>query len=61
MPLWDQSKSTTQTVNGQLKTRADQLRSKDFTNASMARCALIAAADGLVASTERQKTAEFGL
>jgi tellurite resistance protein TerB len=57
MPIWDQLKSKTQTMNGQLKTRADQFRSKDFANASMAMCALISAADGSVTAAERQKTA----
>lgn len=57
MPIWDQLKSKTQTMNGQFKTRADQFRNTDFANASMAMCALISAADGSVAAAERQKTA----
>lgn len=44
-------------MNGQLKTRTDQLRNKDFASASMAMCALIAAADGSIEASERQKTA----
>jgi tellurite resistance protein TerB len=57
MPLWDQLKSKTQSMNSQLKGRADQFRSKDFANATMAMCALISAADGSVQAAERQKTA----
>jgi tellurite resistance protein TerB len=57
MALWDQLKSRTQTMNDQLKTKTQQFRNKEFANASMAMCALIAAADGSIAATERQKTA----
>jgi tellurite resistance protein TerB len=57
MPLWDQLKTRTQTMNGQLKTRTDQFRNKDFAGASMAMCALIAAADGSIQASERRKTA----
>ena len=57
MAIWDQLKNRTQTMNTQLKTRTDQFRNKDFANASMAMCALIASADGRVAAQERQKTA----
>lgn len=57
MAFWDQLKAKTQTMNDQLKTRADQFRNKEFANASMAMCALIAAADGSIDAAERQKTA----
>jgi len=57
MAFWDQLKTKTQSMNDQLKTKADQFRSKEFANASMAMCALIAAADGSIDATERQKTA----
>ncbi|WP_432571614.1 tellurite resistance TerB family protein [Kineococcus sp. SYSU DK005] len=43
----------------QLKSRVAQFKSKDFAEASMAACALIAAADGRVDPAERQKTAAF--
>lgn len=59
MALWDQLKSKTQLMNGQLKTKSDQFRNKEFANASMAMCALIAAADGSVDAAERQKTASL--
>ena len=57
MAIWDQLKSRTQTMNDQLKTKAQQFRSKEFANGSMAMCALIAAADGSIEASERQKTA----
>ncbi len=48
MAFWDQLKTKTQTMNDQLKTKAGQFKSKEFANASMAMCALIAAADGTI-------------
>jgi tellurite resistance protein TerB len=57
MALWDQLKARTQTMNDQLKTKTAQFKSKEFANASMAMCALIAAADGSIEASERQKTA----
>ena len=59
MPLWDQLKSRTATMSTQLKTKAGQFKNADFANASMAICALIAAADGKIDQNERQKTAGF--
>jgi tellurite resistance protein TerB len=56
MALWDQLKSRTAEMSAQLKTRTAQYKSKEFANASMAMCALIAAADGSVDAAERQKT-----
>ena len=43
----------------QLKARVAQFKSKNFAEASMAACALIAAADGRIDPAERQKTAAF--
>jgi tellurite resistance protein TerB len=57
MALFDQLKSRAQDLNGQLKTKKDQYRSKEFAEASMAVCALVSAADGSVDAAERQKTA----
>jgi len=57
MAIWNQVRTKTQAINDQLKTKKDQYRSKEFANASMAMCALIAAADGSVDATERRKTA----
>lgn len=57
MALWDQLKSRTAEMSSQLKTKTGQFKSKEFANASMAMCALVAAADGKIDATERQKTA----
>ena len=57
MAFWDQLKSKTTEMNSQLKTKAGQFKSKEFANGSMAMCALIAAADGKIDASERQKTA----
>ncbi|MGH9223164.1 MAG: tellurite resistance TerB family protein [Acidimicrobiales bacterium] len=59
MPLWDQLKSRTATMSSQLKTKAHTFKNADFANASMAVCALIAAADGSIDASERQKVAGF--
>ncbi len=57
MAFWDQLKSKTAEMTTQLQTKKSQFTTKDFANASMAMCALIAAADGSVDAAERQKTA----
>jgi tellurite resistance protein TerB len=57
MAFFDQLRSRTQEMSSQLKTRAGQYQSKEFANASMAMCALIAAADGSIEASERQRTA----
>jgi len=59
MALWDQLKQRSQDMSSQLKTKTDQFKNKDFANASMAMCALIAAADGTIDPSERSKTAGF--
>ena len=59
MALWDQIKQKSQEAGDQLKTTAGQFKNKEFANASMAMCALIAAADGSIDPEERQKTAAF--
>ena len=56
MAFWDQLKSKTAEMTHQLQTKKSQFTTKDFANASMAMCALIAAADGSVDAAERQKT-----
>jgi len=43
----------------QLGTKVGQFRSRDFAEASMATCALIAAADGSIDASERSRTAAF--
>lgn len=57
MAFWDQLKAKTTELSAQLKTKTDQFKNKEFANASMAMCALIAAADGSIDPSERQKTA----
>ncbi|RIJ77741.1 Tellurite resistance TerB [Nakamurella silvestris] len=57
MAFWDNLKSKTQDLNSGLKTKVGQFKNKDFANASMAMCALIAAADGSIDPQERSKTA----
>lgn len=57
MAFFDQLKSKTQEMTSQLKTKTGQFKSKEFANGSMAMCALIAAADGKIDASERQKTA----
>ncbi|MGH9156022.1 MAG: tellurite resistance TerB family protein [Acidimicrobiales bacterium] len=59
MPLWDQLKTKTAEMSSQLKTKAKTFKNADFANASMAICALIAAADGKIDADERRKTAGF--
>jgi tellurite resistance protein TerB len=57
MAFFDQLKNRSQEMSSQLKSKAGQFKSKEFANGSMAMCALIAAADGSVDASERQKTA----
>ena len=57
MSFWNQLKSKTQEMQASLQTKASQFKNKEFSKASMAMCALIAAADGSIDASERQKTA----
>ncbi|WP_072691623.1 tellurite resistance TerB family protein [Rhodococcus marinonascens] len=57
MGFWDQLKTKTHELNGQLQTKTAQFKNKEFANGAMAMCALIAAADGRIDASERQKTA----
>ncbi|AOW95211.1 Tellurite resistance TerB [Rhodococcus sp. WMMA185] len=57
MGFWDQLKAKTQELNGQLQVKTAQFKNKEFANGAMAMCALIAAADGRIDPSERQKTA----
>jgi tellurite resistance protein TerB len=59
MPIWDQLKNKTQTMTEQLNTKKDQFRSREFADASMAMCALVAAADGSIDPSERQRVAQL--
>jgi tellurite resistance protein TerB len=53
--MWDQLKQRSQGMSDQLKQKSGQFKNKDFAKASMAMCALIAAADGTVDPQERSK------
>ena len=59
MGFLDSLKNKGLLAGDQLKTKVGQFKSKDFAEASMATCALIAAADGSIDPAERQKTAAF--
>jgi tellurite resistance protein TerB len=57
MAFFDQLKARTQEMSGQLKNKTGEFKNKEFAAGSMAMCALIAAADGSIDASERQKTA----
>ncbi len=57
MALWNQLKERVGDMSVQAKTQAGKFKNKDFANASMAMCALIAAADGTIDAEERRKMA----
>ncbi len=59
MALWDQLKSRLSDLQATTTTQVGKFKSKDFAKASMAMCALIAAADGTITADERRKTATF--
>jgi tellurite resistance protein TerB len=57
MPIWNQLKQSAQTMQSQLVAKKNDLKSGAFRDASMAMCALVAAADGSVDAEERRKVA----
>lgn len=59
MGLWDQLKTTVGGWNDSLQTQAKKFNNREFAEASMATCALIAAADGSIGAEERRKTASL--
>lgn len=59
MPFWDKLRESTQTMQTQLLSKKNELKSGAFRDASMAMCALVAAADGSVDPAERQRTASL--
>lgn len=59
MALWDQLRSRLTDMTAQTKTQVDKFKNKEFANASMAMCALIAAADGSIDPEEKRKTGAF--
>ncbi|MEG4047534.1 TerB family tellurite resistance protein [Microcoleus sp. Pol17_C1] len=57
MTFWDKLKQNVSQINDSLQTNISKFKNNDFADASMAICALIAAADGTINTDERQKTA----
>ncbi|MEU8649415.1 TerB family tellurite resistance protein [Streptomyces sp. NPDC048737] len=59
MALWDRLKESASTMQTQLVARKNDLKSGAFRDASMAMCALVAAADGTVDPSERRRVAQL--
>ncbi|MEV5816109.1 tellurite resistance TerB family protein [Streptomyces mutabilis] len=59
MALWDRFKESASQMQTQLTAKKNDLKSGAFRDASMAMCALVAAADGTVDSSERQRVAQL--
>ncbi|MGW7413693.1 tellurite resistance TerB family protein [Streptomyces sp. NPDC054863] len=59
MALWDRLKETASTMQTQLESKKNELKSGSFRDASMAMCALVAAADGTIDPSERQRVASL--
>jgi tellurite resistance protein TerB len=59
MALWDRFKESAQGMQTQLTAKKNDLKSGAFRDASMAMCALVAAADGSVDPAERQRVASL--
>ena len=59
MAFWDRLRESTQTMQTQLVAKKNDLKSGAFRDASMAMCALVAAADGSIDTSERQRVASL--
>ncbi|MEN8649604.1 TerB family tellurite resistance protein [Streptomyces sp. 21So2-11] len=59
MALWDRFKESAATMQTQLEAKKNDLKSGSFRDASMAMCALVAAADGTIDAAERQRVAQL--
>ncbi|MFE9610028.1 tellurite resistance TerB family protein [Streptomyces sp. NPDC006012] len=59
MALWDRFKESASTMQTQLVAKKNDLKSGAFRDASMAMCALVAAADGTIDPSERQRVAQL--
>jgi tellurite resistance protein TerB len=57
--LWDRLKESASTMQTQLNAKKNDLKSGAFRDASMAICALVAAADGSIDPTERRRVAQL--
>ncbi|KPI26764.1 MULTISPECIES: tellurite resistance TerB family protein [Streptomyces] len=59
MALWDRIKESASTMQTQLVSKKNDLKSGAFRDASMAMCALVAAADGTIDPAERRRVAQL--
>ncbi|ANP50223.1 tellurite resistance protein TerB [Streptomyces griseochromogenes] len=59
MALWDRIKESASQMQTQLVAKKNDLKSGAFRDASMAMCALVAAADGTIDPAERQRVAQL--
>ncbi|MGW0774770.1 tellurite resistance TerB family protein [Streptomyces sp. NPDC002835] len=59
MALWDRVKESASTMQTQLMAKKNDLKSGAFRDASMAMCALVAAADGTIDPSERRRVAQL--
>ncbi|ORT58634.1 TerB family tellurite resistance protein [Streptomyces sp. CB03238] len=59
MALWDRIKESASTMQTQLMAKKNDLKSGAFRDASMAMCALVAAADGTIDPAERRRVAQL--
>jgi len=59
MALWDRIKDSASQMQNQLVAKKNDLKSGAFRDASMAMCALVAAADGQIDPSERQRVAQL--
>lgn len=59
MALWDRLKESASTMQTQLAAKKNDLKSGAFRDASMAMCALVAAADGTIDPSERRRVAQL--
>lgn len=57
MPIWNQLQESAQGMQEQLIAKKNDLKSGAFRDASMAMCALVAAADGTIDAQERRRVA----
>lgn len=57
MSFWDNLKDKVATMNSSLQTSIGKFKNAEFANATMAMCAMIAAADGSVSGQEKSKIA----
>lgn len=56
MGFFDQLKTQAASMSANLQTQVGKFKNKEFADGTMAMCALIAAADGSIDASERQKT-----